>query len=91
MNKRAILFETEGTYPFVGGGVSTWANILVNDLSEFDFYIYAVTGMPYVEYKYKLPSNVKLVRQIPLWGSEEPFEDIFFEILFQAYISERPK
>jgi hypothetical protein len=79
MGKRpAVLFETEGTYPFVGGGVSTWADILVNNLPEFDFYIYAITGLPYVEFKYKLPKNVKLVRQIPLWGSEEPFEDNLF-------------
>lgn len=87
----SILLETEGTYPFVGGGVSTWADILVNNLSEFNFYIYAVTGMPYVEYKYKLPPNVKFVRQIPLWGSEEPFEDIFFEIPFSSIYIRKTK
>ncbi len=91
MKRKSILFETEGTYPFVGGGVSTWADILVNSLSEFDFYIYAVTGMPYVEYKYKLPQNVKFVRQIPLWGSEEPFEDIFFEIPFSSIYIRKTK
>ncbi len=91
MRRKTILFETEGTYPFVGGGVSTWADILVNNLKEFDFYIYAVTGAPYVEYKYKLPSNVKLVRQIPLWGSEEPFEDIFFEIPFSSIYIRKAK
>ncbi|MCS7229686.1 MAG: GT4 family glycosyltransferase PelF [Candidatus Kryptonium sp.] len=91
MKRLSILFETEGTYPFVGGGVSTWADILVNNLRDFDFYIYAVTGMPYVEYKYKLPQNVKLVRQIPLWGSEEPFEDIFFEIPFSSIYIRKTK
>ncbi len=91
MNSGAVLLETEGTYPFVGGGVSTWADILVNNLSEFNFYIYAVTGMPYVEYKYKLPQNVKFVRQIPLWGSEEPFEDIFFEIPFSSIYIRKTK
>ncbi len=91
MNGGTVLFETEGTYPFVGGGVSTWADILVNNLSEFNFYIYAVTGMPYVEYKYKLPPNVKFVRQIPLWGSEEPFEDIFFEIPFSSIYIRKTK
>ncbi len=91
MERKSILFETEGTYPFVGGGVSTWADILVNNLKDFDFYIYAVTGMPYMEYKYKLPENVKLVRQIPLWGSEEPFEDIFFEIPFSSIYIRKTK
>jgi glycosyltransferase involved in cell wall biosynthesis len=92
MGKRpAVLFETEGTYPFVGGGVSTWADILVNNLPEFDFYIYAITGLPYVEFKYKLPKNVKLVRQIPLWGSEEPFEDIFFEVPFSSIYIRKTK
>ncbi len=63
----------------------------MNNLSEFNFYIYAVTGMPYVEYKYKLPQNVKFVRQIPLWGSEEPFEDIFFEIPFSSIYIRKTK
>lgn len=91
MKRGTVLFETEGTYPFVGGGVSTWADILVNNLKDFDFYIYAVTGMPYAKYKYKLPSNVKFVRQIPLWGSEEPFEDIFFEIPFSSIYLRKTK
>jgi glycosyltransferase involved in cell wall biosynthesis len=84
MRRASVLFETEGTYPFVGGGVSTWADILINNLREFDFYIYAVTGFPYSDLKYKVPPNVRFIRQIPLWGSEEPFEDIFLEIPFSS-------
>ncbi len=65
---------TEGTYPYAGGGVSTWCDVLCRGLSEIDFHIIAVTGTPIATLKYKLPSNVRLVCQVPLWGSEEPTE-----------------
>ena len=32
----SVLFETEGTYPFIGGGVSTWCDILGQELSQVD-------------------------------------------------------
>lgn len=68
-----VLFETEGSYPFSGGGVSTWAHILCEELQDkIDFYILAITGNPFVESRYKLTDNVKKIIHIPLWGVEEP-------------------
>ncbi len=70
-----VLFLTEGSYPYSGGGVSTWSHILCTELEgKIDFYIYAITGNPFVETRYKLPSNVKEIIHIPLWGVEEPVE-----------------
>lgn len=71
--KPKILFETEGSYPYSGGGVSTWAHILCTELKEdVDFYLMAITGSPFVEPRYKLPSNIADIIHIPLWGVEEP-------------------
>ena len=67
--KLSVLLCTEGTYPYLGGGVSTWCDILCKGLSEVDYYIYAITGHPNVALRYELPPNVKKVIHIPLWGS----------------------
>ena len=72
----SVLLLTEGTYPYAGGGVSTWCDILCRELNNVDFHVVAVTGNPTTTLKFHLPSNVRSVRQIPLWGSEEPSEFI---------------
>ena len=72
----SVLLETEGTYPYAGGGVSTWCDILCKELDQIDYYIFAITGTPMFKYKYSLPENVKKVQQVPLWGSTEPSEYI---------------
>ncbi|SMO34540.1 GT4 family glycosyltransferase PelF [Gracilimonas mengyeensis] len=72
-DKPRILLETEGSYPYSGGGVSTWAHILCTELVEkVDFDLLAVTGNPYVESRYRLPQNVHKIIHIPLWGVDEP-------------------
>ena len=82
--------ETEGTYPFAGGGVSTWCHILTQELGQVDFYIFAVTGEPKWTLKYNLSPNVKKVKQIPLWGTVEPWEFINDDDSF-ADVYERKK
>ena len=68
-----VLFETEGSYPYSGGGVSTWSHILCTELQDkVDFELLAVTGNPYVESRYRLPENIKKITHIPLWGVDEP-------------------
>ena len=78
----SVLLLTEGTYPFAGGGVSTWCDLLCRELSDVDFYVIAVTGSPVATLKYKIPPNVQFVRQVPLWGSEEPSEYVRPEMAF---------
>jgi glycosyltransferase involved in cell wall biosynthesis len=69
-----VLLSTEGTYPFHGGGVSTWCDALISHLAEIDFTLLAVTMHPYVQQRYPLPPNATQLVKIPLWGIEEPAE-----------------
>ena len=74
-NRPSVLFETEGSYPYHGGGVSTWAHILCSELeNDVDFTILTLTGNPFVESRYQLPSNIKDVIHVPMWGAEEPVQ-----------------
>lgn len=85
--KPLILFETEGTYPYSGGGVSTWAHILCSELEEeVDFIILALTGLPFVESRYPLTSNIKSIIHMPLWGSKEPVSDFSIDTPFSEHI-----
>ncbi|MEQ9310567.1 MAG: GT4 family glycosyltransferase PelF [Balneolaceae bacterium] len=87
-----VLFETEGSYPYSGGGVSTWAHILCSELQEqIDFYIYAITGNPFVESRYPLTENVKKIIHIPLWGVEEPVQYYNSEEPFSFQIEKRAR
>src|SRR6476620_3280031 len=71
-----VLLCTEGTYPFVGGGVSTWCDIICRELGDIDFSLYAITGLPETAYRYEPPSNVSQVVHVPLWGMTEPAEHL---------------
>lgn len=76
MSRSTVLLTTEGTYPFVGGGVSTWCDLLCQELGDYDFTVMALTGSPAAELRYTLPQNISSVIQVPLWGMAEPAEHI---------------
>lgn len=61
-----ICLFLEGSYPHVTGGVSTWAQMLIKNMPEFEFIIYSIgTEEKYRgAYKYKLPDNVIKVQEI---------------------------
>ncbi len=65
---------TEGTYPFLGGGVSTWCHELTQQMPEVDFKIFAIVANPYLQQHYQLSANVTQVLKVPLWGMEDPIE-----------------
>jgi glycosyltransferase involved in cell wall biosynthesis len=69
-----VLLTTEGTYPFHGGGVSTWCDALIANLPEVEYSLLAVAMHPYVQQHYTLPPNVGRLITVPLWGTEEPAE-----------------
>lgn len=75
-SRPSVLLCTEGTYPFVGGGVSTWCDILCRELEEVDFTLFAVTGEPEVRLRYDLAANVRGIIQVPLFGTREPGEHV---------------
>lgn len=64
-----VYLATEGTYPFVVGGVSTWADLLVRGLPDHHFQVAAVVDNPFHRLAYSLPPNVTL-QPVPLWGLE---------------------
>ncbi|MDX6731081.1 MAG: polysaccharide biosynthesis protein PelF [Baekduia sp.] len=79
-DKPSVLLCTEGTYPYVGGGVSTWCDILCRELEEYEFTLYAVTGEPEVRLRYELPPNVVGTIHVPLWGAREPSDFILARV-----------
>jgi glycosyltransferase involved in cell wall biosynthesis len=82
MSCRSVLLCTEGTYPYVEGGVSTWCHQLVGALEDVDFTIYAVTGTADVTRRFDPPANVRGLMHVPLWGSEEPAIDVAGHLSF---------
>jgi len=69
-----VLLTTEGTYPYVTGGVSTWAHQLVTGLAEKRFVVYSVVANPNAALRYAPPPNVAHLVQVPLWGTEDTAE-----------------
>jgi len=74
VNRIKVVWTGEGTYPFVTGGVSTWAHILISELRNIDFVLMPIQMNPYMSEKYNIPPNVKDIINVPLWGTEEPLE-----------------
>ncbi len=70
----SVLITTEGTYPFEGGGVTTWADVVIRGLPEVDVHLLAVTGSTAITLHKQLPDHVKTVQAVPLFGAAEPTE-----------------
>lgn len=71
VNDMRICIIAEGSYPYVTGGVSSWIQMLMNDLPEHEFVIFTIGAEEKTRgiYKYKFPDNVK--------GITESFLDEF--------------
>ena len=70
----SVLLTTEGTYPFEGGGVTTWCDVILNGLPDIDVHLLAVTGSTALTLHKQLPPHVKTIQAVPLFGSVEPTE-----------------
>lgn len=64
-----VLLTTEGTYPYIRGGVSTWADMMVRGLPQHEFTVVAIVANPPSGQFYELPPGVELLT-VPLWGFE---------------------
>lgn len=72
-NKKAnVLLVLEGSYPFTGGGISTWAHQLTYKVKNAFYTIYSINATLEEDLKYELSENVKGVIQVPLWAPDEP-------------------
>jgi polysaccharide biosynthesis protein PelF len=74
MSHLSVLLATEGTYPFHKGGVSTWCDVLIHNLPDINFTLLAVMMHPYLKQRYELPTNVRQLLKVPLWGISDPAE-----------------
>ena len=59
-----ICLILEGSYPHVTGGVSTWAQMLIQGSPEHEFILYSVGAQEKYrgKFKYNIPSNVISIR-----------------------------
>ncbi|WP_246625053.1 GT4 family glycosyltransferase PelF [Fictibacillus nanhaiensis] len=62
----------EGSYPFVSGGVSSWAHLLTSQLHGFSFGMYTITSEQKVvsDIEYDLPWNFDFLKNLPISVSE---------------------
>jgi len=74
IKKKSVLLILEGTYPYNGGGVSTWAHILCNQVSTVDYTLYSINSDLENKSRYKLSENIKDIIQVPLWTPDEPYD-----------------
>lgn len=63
-----IAMISEGSYPFVRGGVTTWCDQLIRGLPQHDFEVVALLGDGSEPVIMELPPNVTGLRRMPLWG-----------------------
>lgn len=61
-----ICMISEGSYPYITGGVSSWIHTLVTSMPEHEFIIYAIGAEEKLKgkFKYKLPANIIEVKEV---------------------------
>ncbi|MEV6960449.1 GT4 family glycosyltransferase PelF [Streptomyces sp. NPDC051207] len=65
---RHVTMLTEGTYPHVHGGVSTWCDQLVKGMPEVGFDVVSLTGTGREPVTWELPPNIHRHTVVPTWG-----------------------
>ena len=61
-----ICLIAEGSYPYVSGGVSSWLQSIMNQMTEHEFIIYAIGAESKQKgvYKYTLPPTVVEIKEV---------------------------
>ncbi|RXR22963.1 GT4 family glycosyltransferase PelF [Flavobacterium stagni] len=90
-NKNEVMLILEGTYPFNGGGVSTWAHSLCSQVSNVDFSLYTINANFEVASNYVLSEQVKNVIQVPIWSPLEPQELVDYGKKYHKFVSRKEK
>jgi polysaccharide biosynthesis protein PelF len=67
-----ILLTTEGTYPDVMGGVSSWCDLLVKGMPEFDWQVLPIVAPHGRPPLYELPPHAREVGRIEVWSEQLP-------------------
>ncbi|ESU27217.1 putative glycosyltransferase [Flavobacterium limnosediminis JC2902] len=87
--KYDVLMILEGTYPYNGGGVSTWSHMLCNEVKNANFILYSINAQYESKSRYELSSSVKQIVQVPLWSPLEPQEMINYGKHFHTIVGEK--
>jgi glycosyltransferase involved in cell wall biosynthesis len=67
-----IMLVTEGTYPQVHGGVSTWCDQMIKGLSGHRFRVVSLSATGRESPVWKLPENVMGHDSVPIWSFSAP-------------------
>ncbi len=67
-DRTRVLLTTEGTYPYVVGGVSSWCDLLVNGLEEFDWHVLPIIGAHGRSRRFALPPHAREHGPIEIWS-----------------------
>jgi len=66
------LLTTEGTYPYVMGGVSSWCDLLVKSLTEFDWQVLPIVAPHGRPPTFTLPDHATEIGPIEVWSEDLP-------------------
>lgn len=89
--KYDVLLILEGTYPYNGGGVSTWAHMLCTKVKNVDYSLYSINADFEIKPKYDIADRVSNVIQLPMWSPLEPQEMIDYGKKFHKFVSRKEK
>jgi glycosyltransferase involved in cell wall biosynthesis len=67
-----VLLITEGTYPYVMGGVSSWCDLLVSRLTEFDWQVLPIVAPDGRPRLFALPEHATEVGRVEVWSEALP-------------------
>ncbi|HWI72475.1 MAG TPA: DUF3492 domain-containing protein [Baekduia sp.] len=70
--RRRILLTTEGTYPYIMGGVTSWCDRLVNSLTEFDWQVMPIVAPQGRPPTLALPPHATEIGPVEVWSEELP-------------------
>lgn len=67
-----VLLTTEATYPYAVGGVSSWCDLLVRNITDVEWQILPVTAADGNGPLFALPSHARQVGRIEVWSEALP-------------------
>ena len=67
-----VLLTTEGTYPYEMGGVSSWCDLLVRELREFDWLVLPIVAPHGRSAIFELPPHATALPPIEVWSERRP-------------------
>src|SRR3954471_10914022 len=70
--RRRVLLVTEGTYPYIMGGVSSWCDLLVNSLTEFDWQVMPIVAPHGRPASFVLPPHATEIGPVEVWSEDLP-------------------